>query len=72
LSEHFGSKTLDQITSAELSDFESKRRVQGVTPSTIRRDLACLSSLMTSCVDWEWIDSNIVPALCAAAVKARS
>ncbi len=62
LSEHFGSKTLDQITSAELSDFESKRRIQGVTPSTIRRDLACLSSLITSCVDWEWIDSNIVPA----------
>jgi integrase len=62
LSEHFGDKTLDQITSSELSDFETKRRIQGVTPSTIRRDLACLSSLVTSCVDWEWIDSNIVPA----------
>jgi integrase len=45
-----------------LSDFETKRRQQGVSPSTIRRDLACLSSLLTSCVDWEWIDSNIVPA----------
>src|ERR1700720_830449 len=62
LSEHFGAKTLDQITSAELSDFETKRRAHCVTPSMIRRDLACLSSLITSCVDWEWIDSNIVPA----------
>jgi integrase len=62
LSEHFGDRTLEQITSATLSDFETRRRQQGVSPSTIRRDLACLSSLLTSCVDWEWIDSNIVPA----------
>jgi integrase len=62
LSEHFGDKTIDQITSAELSSFETKRRGDGVSASTIRRDLACLSSLLTSCVDWEWIDANIVPA----------
>jgi integrase len=62
LSEHFGDKTLCQITSAELSSFETKRRGDGVSPSTIRRDLACLSSLLTSCVDWEWLDANIVPA----------
>jgi integrase len=62
LSEHFGDKTLDQITSAELSSFETKRREDGVSTSTIRRDLACLSSMLTSCVDWEWLDANIVPA----------
>lgn len=62
LSEHFGDKTLDQITSAELSSFETKRRQQGVSPSTIRRDFACPSSLLSSCVDWEWLDSNTVPA----------
>src|SRR6516164_6994094 len=62
LSEHFGDKALDQITTATLSEFENKRRMQGVSPSTIRRDLACLSSLMTSCLDWEWLDGNIVPA----------
>lgn len=62
LSEQFGGKMLHQITSAELSAFETKRRTQGVRPGTIRRDLACLSSMMTSCVDWEWIDGNIVPA----------
>jgi integrase len=53
---------LHEITSAELSEFETKRRTQGVRPGTIRRDLACLSSLLTSCVDWEWLDGNIVPA----------
>src|ERR1700733_810016 len=45
LGEHFGDKTLDQITSAELSSFETKRRGHGVSSSTIRRDLACLSSM---------------------------
>jgi integrase len=64
LSEHFGGKLLRQITSGELSSFETKRRSQGVAAGTIRRDLACLSSLLTSCEDWEWIDDggNIVPA----------
>jgi integrase len=64
LSEHFGNKMLHEITSAELSAFETKRRTQGVSSSTIRRDFACLSSLLTSCEDWEMIDAgaNIVPA----------
>lgn len=64
LSMHFGGKTLDQITSAELSAFETKRRTEGVTASTIRRDLACLSSMLTSATDWEWIDDgkNPVPS----------
>lgn len=62
LSEHFGGKMLQQITTAELSEFETKRRTQGVRPGTIRRDLACLSSLLTSSIEWEWIDANIVPA----------
>jgi integrase len=69
LAEHFGDKTLDQITSAVLSEFENKRRMQGVTSSTIRRDLACLSSLVTSCVDWEWMDSNPVPAYVSRRTK---
>jgi integrase len=64
LAEHFGGKMLDHITSSELSAFETKRRTAGVAPSTIRRDLACLSSLLTSAEDWEWIDdgANPVPA----------
>jgi integrase len=64
LAVYFDGKTLDQIKSAELSEFETKRRIDGVSPSTIRRDLACLSSIFTSATDWEWIDdgSNPVPS----------
>jgi len=61
LNDHFGGKMVHQITSAELSEFEIKRRAQGVSTSTIRRDLACLSSLMTSTMEWQWSDSNPVP-----------
>lgn len=63
LSEHFTGKFADALnSSAELSAFETKRRSQGVTPSTIRRDLACASSMVTSCIDWEWLDENKVTA----------
>lgn len=62
LAEDFGSLTLDQITSSKLSAFETRRRSDGVKAGTIRRDLACLSSLMTSAIDWEWIEANPVPA----------
>jgi hypothetical protein len=62
LNNHFAGKMLHHITSAEMSDFESKRRADEVTTSTIRRDLACLSSLVTSTVEWEWTDTNPVPA----------
>lgn len=58
---HFGGKALDLIKKAELSEFETKRRGDGVTAGTIRRDLACLSSLLTSAEDWEWIDDGANP-----------
>ncbi|MPZ58476.1 MAG: tyrosine-type recombinase/integrase [Rhizobiales bacterium] len=61
LAPHFGGKTLDQIRSAELAAFEAARRGDGVAPGTIRRDLACLSSLMTSATDWEWIVDGCNP-----------
>ena len=60
LNNHFAGKMLHQITSAEMSAFETLRRGAGVSNSTIRRDLACLSSLMTSAMEWEWTDTNPV------------
>jgi hypothetical protein len=53
LNDHFAGKMLHQITSAEMSEFETRRRATSVSTSTIRRDLACLSSLMTSAMDSE-------------------
>lgn len=60
---HFGGKTLDQIKSAALSDFETARRSEGVTPATIRRDLSCLSGIFTSAIDWEWLEDGGNPVL---------
>jgi integrase len=60
LNDHFAGKMLHQITSAEMCEFETRRRATGVSTSAIRRDLACLSSLLTSAMDWEWHDANPV------------
>jgi integrase len=64
LAEHFAGKFLDQITRELLADFEAWRRAMNAQPPTIRRDLACLSSMLTSCEDWDWIKegSNPVPS----------
>lgn len=62
LIDHMGSLDLAKIGKAILSDFETKRRSEGVAAPTIRRDLACLSSVLGHAVDWEWIDVNPVPA----------
>lgn len=64
LGEHFGPMALSNIKRAELSAFETWRRSQGVTPGTIRRDFACLSSLFHTAEDHEWIDDgeNPVPS----------
>jgi integrase len=64
LAPHFAGLTLDRITRSTLSDFETKRRSDGVAAGTIRRDFACLSSMLTSAEDWEWIDEggNPIPA----------
>ena len=47
LAKHMGDKYLDQISRAELSEFESWRRTMNASAPTIRRDLACLSSVLT-------------------------
>jgi integrase len=57
-------KNVQQVTTGLLSEFETMRRTEGATAPTIRRDLACLSCLMSYCEEWEWIEdgANIVPA----------
>lgn len=64
LSRVLDGKTIQQVTTSLLSEFETLRRSEGATAPTIRRDLACLSCLLSYCEEWEWIDdgSNIVPA----------
>lgn len=60
LADHFHGVYLDDVGSAKLGDFERARLVAGVTTTTVRRDLACLSSLYSRAEEWEWVTSNPV------------
>lgn len=62
LDERMGSKLLTAITSADLKDFETWRRSGGTSAPTVRRDLACLSSIYGFAIEKEWVDSNPVSA----------
>lgn len=61
LTDHFGDLTMDAIGREELSRFETQRRGLGTSNPTIRRDLACLSSIFAFCEDKEWIDDGKNP-----------
>jgi integrase len=77
LTDHFEGLYLDEIASARLADFADqrrkagariperwlgRRRPKGISPATIRRDLACLSSMFGCAMEWEWTEVNPVPA----------
>jgi len=61
---HFDGLTLKDVTRETLSRYESRRRKTGASAPTVRRDLACLSSILTCCEEWEWLPdgANPVPA----------
>jgi integrase len=60
LLELFDGMLLEDISSARLSELEQVRRRDGVTTSSIRRDLACLSVIYSCAEEWEWIKYNPV------------
>jgi integrase len=60
LADHLHGRFLDDIGSAALGDFERARLAKGVTTATVRRDLACLSSLYSRAEEWEWVTFNPV------------
>jgi integrase len=60
LTEAFEGKGLDELGTAEFSEFETTRRGAGARAPTIRRDFACLSSMFSCCIDWEWVETNPV------------
>lgn len=69
LNDTFGEMYVDQISRASLAEYEAWRRSmnsrtrkgQKVSSPTIRRDLACLSSLLTFCEEREWIEEGKNP-----------
>ncbi|HZO52342.1 MAG TPA: hypothetical protein VFB63_06480, partial [Bryobacteraceae bacterium] len=61
LTSFFSGLPLSEITSSKMADYEAMRRRQGVSAPTIRRDLACLSSMFTHAEhDLEWCANNPV------------
>jgi integrase/recombinase XerD len=62
LCKHFEQMSLQAISKADLAQFVADRRKGGVSDGTIRRDLACLSSVFTIAADWELIESNPISA----------
>lgn len=60
LLETFNGIMLHDIGSAKIGEFERARRKAGVSSSTIRRDLACLSVIFTKAEEWEWATYNPV------------
>ncbi len=63
---HFGHMRLTELSSKDLSAFETMRRKMRtregsrVSAITIKRDLALLSSIYSSCQEWEWVQNNPV------------
>jgi integrase/recombinase XerD len=60
---------LDEIDRQVLGDFISRRKLAGITDTTIRRDLGLLSSLCAMAVRWGWLGTNPVTALNKRALK---
>jgi integrase len=62
----FGHMKLADVSSKDLSTFETQRRRSAtrsgtrVSVVTVKRDLACLSSIFSSCEEWEWASRNPV------------
>jgi integrase len=53
---------LDEINRRVLGDFVSARKFAGTSDSTIRSNLAFVSSLCAMAVRWGWLDTNPVTA----------
>ena len=56
----FEGRYLDEIDRRLLAEFVSTRKQVGVSDTTIRRDLAFLSSMCATAIRWDWLDTNPV------------
>lgn len=60
----FGDMLLLAIRASDLKDFETHRRTAGASAPTVRRDLACLSTVFGFAIEKEWADINpVIPFL---------
>jgi integrase/recombinase XerD len=64
LAAYLNDKFIDQINGALIADIIKGRRAEGVTVSTVKRDLVALSSVMGFCIDEGWLEANpVLPRL---------
>lgn len=69
LNKAFGDKYLDEITPRVLADYVSDRRAtskaqnKSLANATLKRDLACLSSMFSCAMGWEIAERNPVEAM---------
>ncbi|TDH58044.1 site-specific integrase [Dankookia rubra] len=56
----FAGRYLDDIDRRLIAEFVSRRKKDGVSDTTVRRDLAYLSSMCTLAIRWGWLDTNPV------------
>jgi integrase len=69
LEERFSDKLIASISTADLREFETWRRSMGASAPTVRRDLACLSSIYGFAIEKEWVDANPVSPFLKARKK---
>lgn len=67
---HLEGLWLDQINRGILSDMLAYWQREAKARDTKRNNLACLSSMFSMCIDWDWCDSNPVQSLRKRALGA--
>jgi integrase len=65
----FKGRHLDEIDRRLLGEFVSRRKKDGVSDTTVRRDLAFLSSMCAMAIRWGWLDTNPVTAFSKRTLK---
>jgi integrase/recombinase XerD len=65
----FGGRYLDEIDRRLLGEFVSKRKQEGVSDTTVRRDLAFVSSVCAMATRWGWLDTNPVTTFSKRTLK---
>jgi integrase len=63
LSPKLGKDRLDKLTNFQLLKYRKARTEDGVKAATINREMATLSHLLSSAVEWKWIKADAVPAI---------
>jgi len=53
-----GNKRIDKITTWDIEQYKSKRRKDGLKPSTINRELTVLRSIFNRAIEWDDIKEN--------------